>query len=146
MTHEEEIAHRRAENQMVREALSQALVRIEEREKHKTPAPECVKANVKKPQAEEKKPRKKKREAKHTHGRVRAMLPQSVEHRIVTCPDGDLRLGGISLAREQEVIDVPLPVAVEVTHHRLFKGWCAHCQTGHEAPSISEGTCLGRDA
>ncbi|WP_172632102.1 hypothetical protein [Dictyobacter arantiisoli] len=37
MTHEEEIAHLREENQALREALSQVLTRIEELEKQKTP-------------------------------------------------------------------------------------------------------------
>jgi len=67
MTREAEIAHLRAENQALREALNQALaqlgqvqedlrlalVRIEKLEKQKTPPPEFVKANVKKPKAEE---------------------------------------------------------------------------------------------
>jgi regulator of replication initiation timing len=46
MTQEEEIAHLRAENQALREALSLALARIEELEKQKTPPPEFVKANA----------------------------------------------------------------------------------------------------
>src|SRR6266567_8283077 len=111
MTQEEEIAHLRAENQELREALSQALARIEELEKQKTPPPEFVKANVKKPKAEEKKQRKK-RAAEHNHGRPRSAPTQIVEHRIVRCPDCHLRLGGITLARVREVIDVPLPPPV----------------------------------
>ncbi len=147
MTQEEEIAHLRAENQALREALNKALAqlsqgqedlrlalgRIEELEKQKTPPPEFVKANVKKPKAEEKKQRKK-RATEHNHGRPRSAPTQIVEHRIVTCPDCQLRLGGISLARVREVIDVPPPPPVEVIHHRIFKGWCAQCQKWHEAP------------
>src|SRR5579884_3906515 len=106
MTQEEEIAHLRAENQALREALSQALARIEALEKQKTPLPEFVKANVKKPEAKEKKLRKK-RDAKHNHGRRRAAPTQIVEHRLLTCPDCHLRLGGINLARVREVIDIP---------------------------------------
>lgn len=133
MTYEEEIAHLRAENQELREALSQALARIEELEKQKTSPREFAKANVKKPSAEEKKPRKK-RDAKHNQGRARGVPTQIVEHRIVTCPDCHLRLGGISLARVREVIDVPLPPPVEGIHHRIFHGWCAQCQHWYEAP------------
>ncbi|GHO72452.1 transposase [Ktedonobacter sp. SOSP1-85] len=133
MTHEEEIAHLREENQALREALSQALTRIEELEKQKTPPPAFVKANVKKPGAQEKKPRKK-RDAKHNHGRTRMVPTQIVEHRIVTCPDCHLRLGGMSLARVREVIDVPPPPPLEVIHHRIFHGWCAQCHKWHEAP------------
>ena len=40
----------------------------------------------------------------------------------------------MSLARTREVIDVPPPPPVEVTHHRIYKGWCAGCQKWYEAP------------
>lgn len=157
MTHEEERAHLQAENQELREALNQALAqlsevqehlrlalaRIEELEKQKTPPPAFVKANVKKPKAEEKKPRKK-RDGKHNHGRVRAMPTQIVEHHIVHCPDCHLRLGGITLARVREVIDVPSPPPVEVIHHRMFQGWCAQCQKWHEAPVDLHREVLGQ--
>jgi transposase len=143
MTQEEEIAHLRAENQTLREALSQALARIEELEKQKTPPPEFVKANVKKPEAEEKKPRKK-RDTKHNHGRARAVPTRIIEHRIVTCPDCHLRLGGISPARVREVIDVPPPPPVEVIHHRIFQGWCTQCQKWHEAPVDLQEQVLGQ--
>ncbi len=127
----EEAAQLRQENQELREALKQtqellrvALLRIEELENQKTPPPAFVKANVKKPPEEEKKQRKK-REARHNHGRPRSAPTQIVEHRIVLCPDCHLRLGGISLARLREVIDVPPPPPVEITEHRIYKGWCA---------------------
>src|SRR5258708_18913109 len=143
MTQEEEIAHLRAENQALREALSLALARIEELEKQKTVPPEFVKANVKKPKTEEKKPRKK-RGAEHNHGRMRAVPTQIVEHRIVTCPDCHLRLGGISLARAREVIDIPSPEPVAVIHHRIFQGWCASCQKWHAAPVDLHAEVLGQ--
>jgi transposase len=112
MTREEEVAQLRAENQTVRAALSLALdqlsqaqeqlrvalERVEELEKQKTQPPAFVKANVAKPRAGEKQPRQK-RESKHNHGRPRSVPTQIREHRIVTCPDCQLRLGGISLAR-----------------------------------------------
>lgn len=143
MTQEEEIAHLRGENQALREALSQALARIEELEKQKTPPPEFVKANVKKEASHEKKPRKK-RDAKHNHGRRRAAPTQIVEHRLLTCPDCHLHLGGISLGRVREVIEVPPPPPVEVIHHRIFKGWCESCQKWHEAPLDVQGEVLGQ--
>src|ERR1700737_1003009 len=108
----EEVAQLRQENQELREVPTQtqellrvALLRIEELEQQKTPPPAFVKANVKKPQEEEKKQRKK-RAAEHNHGRRRSLPTQIQEHRIVTCPECQLRLGGISLARVREVIDV----------------------------------------
>src|SRR6266567_3467635 len=115
------------------EQLQQAHSRIAEREKQKTPPPPLVKANKKQLQAEEKKPRKK-RETQYNRARKRSVPPQIVEHRIVACPDCHLRLGGISLARCREVIDVPPPPVVEVTDHRIYKGWCAGCQKWYEAP------------
>ncbi len=147
---EEEAVQLRKENQELRERLAEveellrvALVRIEELEKQKTPPPDFVKANVKKRPAEEKKPRKK-RAAEHNHGRLRSAPTQIVEHRIVTCPDCHLRLGGICLARVREVIDIPPPPPVEVIHHRISQGWCALCQKWHEAPVDLHAEVLGQ--
>src|SRR5258706_11540859 len=125
------------------EQLQQAQSRIAELEKQKTPAPAFVKANKKKPKDEENKPRKK-REAHYNHARRRGVPTQIVEHRIVTCPDCHLRLGGISLARCREIIDVPPPPAVEVTEHRIYKGWCTSCQKWHEAPVDFSEQVLGQ--
>src|SRR5215472_9851084 len=83
---------------MLQEQLAAAHKRIEELEKQKTPPAAFVKANVKKPQAQEKKPRKK-RDPKYNHGRPRSVATQIVDHRIMTCPDCHLRLGGSHLAR-----------------------------------------------
>ncbi len=54
-------------------------------------------------------------------------------------PTGELSsvsftLGGISLARVRQVIDVPPPLAVEVRGHRIYKGWCAGCGKGMKLP------------
>ena len=149
MTEEEAILLRK-ENQELHEALQQtqellrvALARIEALEKQKTPPPAFVKANAKKKAAEEKKVRKK-RDGKHNHARLRSQPTQIVEHRIISCPDCHLRLGGISPARVREVIDVPAPPPVEITHHRMFKGWCAGCQKWHEAPVDFHEQVLGQ--
>ena len=124
-------------------ALQKAEARIAELEKQKMPPPSFVKANVKKPKPEEKKPRKKR--ASHFNQARKLSVPTQIEeHRIVACPDCHLRLGGISLAREREVIDVPPVPRVEVTHHRIFKGWCAGCQRWHEAPTDFSGQVLGQ--
>src|SRR2546429_7848686 len=106
----------------VTEQLRVAQARIEELEQLKTPPPAFVKANKKKPPEEQKKVRKK-REARHNRGRLRSTPTQIVEHRLVSCPTCQLRLGGMSLARSREVIDVPLPPPVEGTDHRIYKGW-----------------------
>lgn len=137
---EEEALQLWKENQELREALKQAqehlraaLARIEELEKQKTPPPAFVKVNKKKQPEQEQKVRKK-REAKHNRARPRSAPTALVEHRVVNCPTCDLRLGGISLARVREVIDIPAPAPVEVVHHQIYKGWCAGCQKWHEAP------------
>lgn len=129
--------------QETQEQLKQAQVQIAELEKRKTPPPPFVKANQKKPKAEEKKPRKK-RAAQYNRARQRSVPTQIVEHRIVACPDCHLRLGGISLARRREVIDVPPPPVVEVTDHRIYKGWCTGCQHWHEAPVDFSEQVLGQ--
>jgi len=134
----------RAELQSTQEALGAAQVRIAQLEQVKTPPPAFVKEKKKPPPTQEKKPRKK-REARHTHARKRSAVPtHMVEHRIVQCPDCHLRLGGISLARCREVIAVPPPPAVEVTEHRIDKGWCAACQRWHEAPVDFSQQVLGQ--
>jgi hypothetical protein len=42
------------------------------------------------------------------------------------------------------VIDIPPPPRVEVTHHRIYKGWCAGCQKWHEAPVQVQEEVLGQ--
>jgi hypothetical protein len=140
---QEELRMTKEELQSTQEALRGAQVRLAELEKVKTPPPAFVKVNKKKPKAEEKKPRKK-REAQYNRARKRAVPTHIVEHRIVECPDCHLRLGGISLARCRETLDVPPPPAVEVTEHRIYKGWCAQCQKWHEAPVDFSEQVLGQ--
>jgi hypothetical protein len=129
--------------QTTQEELRQAKTRIAELEKQKTPPPSFVKANAKKSKTEEKKPRKK-REAQYNRARQRSAPAQIEEHRIVRCPDCHLRLGGISLARSREVIDVAPPPPVVVTEHRIYKGWCSGCQKWHEAPVDFSEQVLGQ--
>ena len=127
----------------VSEQLRVAQARREELEQLKTPPPAFVKANVKKPEAKKQKPRKK-RDAQFNRARRRARPTQIVEHRLVECPDCHLRLGGISLARVREVIDIPAPPPVEVTHHRIYKGWCAQCHHWYEAPLDVQEQVVGQ--
>jgi hypothetical protein len=138
---EEEALQLRNENQELREALKQtqellraALARIEELEKQKTPPPAFVKADVKKPAPEEKKPRKK-RAAQHNQARRRSQPTQIVEHHLAMCPDCDLRLGGVSLARCREVIDLPPPAAVQITEHRQMM---LHRISKHAQPVLDD--------
>ena len=147
---EEEALQLRKEKQEMREALKQtqellrvALTRIDELEKQKTPPPAFVKADVKKAAPEEQKPRKK-RAAQHNQARRRSLPTHIVEHHLAACPECDLRLGGISLARCREVIDLPPPAEVAITEHRIFKGWCAGCRKWQEAPVDLHTEVLGQ--
>jgi transposase len=139
----EDLRQTQEQLKQTREDLQEAQRRIAELEKLKTPPASFVKANKKKPPAEEKKPRKK-RDVQYNHARRRATPTQIVEHRIVQCPDCHLRLGGISLARVREVIDVPPPPPLEITEHRVYKGWCAQCHKWHEAPVDLSEQVLGQ--
>ena len=106
---------------VLEEQLSVAHKRIEELEKQKTAPPAFVKANVKKAPAGQKKPRQK-RDPKHNHGRRREAPTQIVEHPISTCGQCGSRLGGVSVARRRQVIELPPPPAVEVTEHVVYHG------------------------
>jgi hypothetical protein len=99
-----------AENQALQEQLAAAQKRIEELEKHKTPPPPFVKANVVKPKAEQK--QRKKRDAKHNHGRPREVPTRTVDHLIKYCPVCASALGGIGVARRRQVIELPPPPPV----------------------------------
>ena len=117
----------------LQEQLAVAHRRIEELEKQKTPPPAFVKANVKKASASQKKPRKK-RDPKHNHGRRREAPTQMMEHPISTCGECGSRLGGLSVARRRQVIELAPPPPVEITEHVVYHGWCSQCQKWREAP------------
>jgi len=116
-----------AENQALHNQLAEAKLEIGELKKQKTPPPAFVKANKKVPE-EAKQPRKK-RDTKYNQGRRRSSPTQIVEHRVVNCPTCQMRLGGISVARSREIIDIPPPAAIEVTEHRIYKGYVAKTMT-----------------
>lgn len=132
-----------AENQALHEQLAAAKREIEELKKQKTPLPAFVKANVLKPAQDEKKPRKK-REAKHNHGRRREAPTRIVEHAIAFCPHCRSRLGGVSEARRRQVIEIAPPPPVEVTEHVVYHGWCSQCQKWREAPLDVSEQVLGQ--
>ncbi len=131
------------ELQATQEQLRVAQARIEEWEKKKTPPAAFVKANVRKPGGDEKLPRKK-RDAQFNRGRPTMQPTQQVEHRVLDCPTCHLRLGGISLARTREVLDLPAPAPFEVREHRIYKGWCSTCQQWYEAPVDFHEQVLGQ--
>lgn len=141
MTQEEEIIALRAENQQLQEQLRQALQRIEELERQKTPPPAFVKANRAKPT--ERKARKKRR-AEDNGVRKRADSTQIVEHRIETCPSCQGRLSTCVLARRRQVIELAPPPPVEVIEHHVYKGWCSFCRAWKQAPLDVSQQALGQ--
>jgi transposase len=128
---------------VLEEQLTAAHKRIEELEKQKTPPPAFAKANVKKPPADQKQPRKK-RAAQHNHGRRREAPTRIVEHGIVSCPACASRLGGVSVVRRRQVIEIPPPPPVEVTEHVVYHGWCSACQKWREAPLDVSAEVMGQ--
>jgi transposase len=122
--------------------LQKAQARIAALEKLKTPPPAFAKANKKKRADGEKKPRQK-REAQHNKARPRSEATEIVEHRVINCPQCHQHLGGITLARKREVIDIPPPTQVVITEHRIYQGWCSNCQKWHEAPVDLHEEALG---
>ena len=128
---------------LLEEQLGAAQKRIEELEKQKTPPPAFAKANVKKAEAAEKKPRKK-RAAQHNHGRRREAPTRIVAHGIQMCPVCASRLGGVSVARRRQAIELPPPPPVEVTEHVVSHGWCSECQKWREAPLEVGAQVLGQ--
>jgi transposase len=124
------------------EQLAVANKRIDALEKQKPPPPAFVKANVKQPPAEEKQPRKK-RDPKHNRARRREEPTHIVEHRITSCPVCSNRLGGVSVARCRQVIELPPPPPIEVTEHVVYHGWCSQCGTWREAPLDVSREVLG---
>jgi transposase len=142
-TLEEQLKQALEQVHLLQEQLAAAQKRIEELEKQKTPPPAFAKANVKKPAASEKK-RRKKRAAQHNHGRRREAPTRIIEHSIVSCPVCASRLGGVSVARRRQVIELPPPPPVEVTEHGVYHGWCSECRQWREAPLDVSAEVLGQ--
>ena len=138
----EQVRQAHEQVQVLQDQLAKAQQRIEELEKQKTPPPAFAKANVKKPEAGEKQPRKK-RAAQYNQARRREAPTRVVEHRIKHCPVCASALGGISEARRRQVIELPPPPPVEVTEHVVYKGWCSHCGTWRAAPLDVSGQVVG---
>jgi transposase len=147
MSLEEENRWLRAENaellqQVVdlKEALGQLESERDEAreavEKAKRKPPSWVKPN--KAKKEGPKPPRRKREASANKARRREAPTRVVEHTLERCPDCNYPLFRRKVAHVHQVVDIPPPVAVEVTEHRAIGGWCPHCRRWH-APRLDLG-------
>ena len=139
---EEQLKQALEQVQALQEHLAAAHKRIQELEKQKTPPPAFVKANVVKAADEQKKPRKK-RAAQYNRARRREKPTRVVEHHISTCGACGSRLGGVSIARRRQVIELPPPPPVEVTEHVVYHGWCSQCRKWREAPVQVSAEVMG---
>jgi len=142
MTAEERIEQLEEQVRALQEQLAAAHKRIEELEKRKPSPPAFVKANVTKPPGQKK--ARKKRAAQFNQARRREPPTRSVEHHISTCTQCGSRLGGVSVARRRQVIEVPPPPPVEVTEHVVYHGWCSQCGKWREAPLDVSAQVMGQ--
>ncbi len=140
---EEQLSQALEQIRLLQEQLAAAHKRIEELEKQKMSPPAFVKKNLVKPHEDQKKIRKK-REAQYNRARRREKPTRIVEHHISTCEECGSRLGGVSIARRRQVIEVPPPPPVEVTEHVVYHGWCSQCQKWREAPLDVSAEVMGR--
>lgn len=143
MTVEEEIARLRAENEELRRRIAVLEQRIRELEgRSGDQPPTFVKPN--RPKREGPKQPRKKRDAKHNHGRRRELSTQTVEHALDRCPKCNYRLGGASLDYVRQVIELPPPQSVEVTDHRVVKRYCPKCECWQSPKLDLSGQVLGQ--
>jgi len=147
MSLEEENRRLRAENAELRQQivdLQEAVGQLEGElsdareviEKAKKKLPSWVKPN--KPKREGPKEPRRKREASANKARRREAPTRIVKHKLERCPDCSYPLFREKLAHVHQVVDIPPPVAVDVTEHQAIAGWCPHCQRWH-APRLELG-------
>jgi transposase len=153
---EEELVQLRGENDGLRQQMAQlqqelaqalsqlatAQARIAELEQQHRDPPPFVKPN--RPKPADPKPPRKKRAAKHNHGRQRMSPTHQIEHALERCPDCNYRLQGHSLDYSREVIELPEPQPVEVIEHRVIKRFCPHCKHWHSPKLDLNGQVLGQ--
>ena len=130
----------KAQLEQVQARLAEALHELEALKAQKTPPPSWVKANVPPRPAKE----RKKRAPEHNRGRLREEPTRVVEHRPEQCATCGGRLSGLTLARRRQVVELPPPPPVEVTEHRVYRGWCSYCHRWRAAPLDLRGQVLGR--
>jgi transposase len=147
MVSEEAYAAVVAENAQLREriaqleaALADALGRLGELEAAKKAPPPFVKATVPERPKRERTPRA----PEHNRGRRREEPTRIVEHRPECCAACGGRLGGLTLARVRQVVELAPPPPVEVTEHRVYRGWCSYCGQWRAARPDLGGQVLGR--
>lgn len=76
--------------------------------------------------------------------RRRETPSRTVVHAYERCPDCNYRLTGETLERVRQVIELPEPLPVEVTEHRVIKRYCPACEGFKTPPLDLSGQVLGQ--
>jgi transposase len=137
---QQQVATRTTQVQTALGRIATLETQVAELDAKKTPPPSFVKANVPARPAKA----RAKRAAEHNHGRPRQEATQVVEHAITHCLECGSALGGVQVGRTRQVIEVPPPPAVQVSEHRMQRGWCSACRRWREAKLDLGGQVLGR--
>lgn len=143
MSIEQEVVELRAENAQLKRQLSEALARISELEKLKTPPAPFIKPDKAKSEANSKKPRCK-RDPKTNHARKLEKPTQIITLASEQCPECNYQLRGQSIARRRQVIEVPSTPMVEIREYQVVKRWCPKCEKWREPKLDLSGQVLGK--
>jgi transposase len=144
MTIEEELAYLREELVKAHTLIAELRAQVERLGGSVGGASPFVKPSTPKPKDKaEKKPPRRKRAKDQNGTRKRETPTQTVEHRIVQCPDCAYPLRHPTLAKRRQVVELPAPAPVQVTEHQLFRSWCARCCKWHYASVDLSGQVVG---
>jgi hypothetical protein len=124
--------------------LEAAQKLIAELQEQKKPPPPFVKANIKKEPDQPKKERKKRPSSQNGVRRLEIEPTETLEKKPDKCPTCQNQLGGVSLSRKRQVIELPQPSPLRVTEYEIYKGWCSNCQKWHEAELDLSGQVMGQ--
>ncbi|NWJ95137.1 MAG: hypothetical protein HXX20_05080 [Chloroflexi bacterium] len=97
------------------EKLEAAQKLIAELQDQKKPPPPFVKANIKKEPDQPKKERKKRPPSQNGVRRLEIEPTETLEKKPDKCPTCQNQLGGVSLSRKRQVIELPEPSPLRVT-------------------------------
>lgn len=101
-----------------------------------------------KPPRHKKEPKAKRAVRDPLHNAVRHCEPvspsQIVDHRLPCCPDCGMKLHRYKFSHRHQVIELPPPVAVEITEHQVYSGYCYHCEKWCSAQVELQGEVVGQ--
>lgn len=107
------------------EELKAEIERLKGGGKTKTPPPDWVKANTKKPEPPPQKTPRKQR--KHSFVRLREAPTEEVVHACYECPDCGRTLTGGSVRSQRQILELP-DIALRVIEHLFVERYCGVCK------------------